>query len=52
MWAIGRYDRCFLPAKSSMSVCSRIDWPTDSSVHAMFACDSITPLGGPVVPEV
>ena len=42
----GRYDRPESPSRApptSMSACA---------VHARFACESITPLGGPVVPDV
>ena len=52
MCAIGRYDTCRLPAKSPMMVCSRMICPTDSRVHSTLLCVSMTPLGGPVVPDV
>ena len=52
MCAIGRYDTCRFPAKSVIEVWSRMIWPTDSSVQSTLLWLSITPFGGPVVPDV
>ena len=48
MWAIGRYDTTRAPSTSMSPNASRMH----SIVHVMFAWSSITPFGGPVVPEV
>ncbi len=48
MWAIGRYDTSRLPVMSSMPNA----WRSDSAVQVTLWWVSITPLGGPVVPDV
>ena len=42
----GRYDSEVSPSSSPLTSISA------RAVHARFSCDSITPFGGPVVPDV